>query len=62
MDISETLYAVDIKDVNFNNMPNNEEYYFTIDLVGGKRVHRCGYIKSMPSHIKYVLLSEEQLS
>lgn len=57
----EKLYKVSIKDVDFNNMPNNEEYYFVIDLSGGKRVHRCGYIKNHPSNFSYIYLQKEQL-
>ena len=49
MQVGETLHKVKIKDVDFKNMPNNEEFYFVLDLAGNKRVHRCGHIKSHPN-------------
>ncbi len=58
----EIIYRVEIKEVDFKNMPNNEEFYFVIDLSGGKRVHRCGHIKAYPNNFKYVFLDKSQLT
>lgn len=62
MTVAETIYRVAIKDVDFGKMPNNEEYYFVIDLSDGKRVHRCGHIKANPTNFKYILLDKTQLT
>lgn len=58
----EQIYKVNIKHVDFTNMPNDEEFYFVIDLADNKRVHRCGYIKSNPQSFKYVFLDKSQLT
>lgn len=62
MTVSKTIYKVAIKDVDFKNMPNGEEFYFCIDLVGNKKVHRCKHIKTLPSDLRYVLLDKSQLT
>lgn len=62
MQVQETLYRIPAKEVNFKNMPNDEEFYFVIDLADGKRVHRCGHIKANPGNFKYVLLDRTQLT
>ena len=62
MIVADTIYKVNIKDIDFKNMPNDEEFYFTIDSVGNKKVHRCKYIKKMPFELRYVLLDKTQLT
>lgn len=61
MIVDKILYRIPAKEVDFKNMPNDEEFYFVIDLVGCKRVHRCGHIKAHPNNFKYVLLDKTQL-
>lgn len=62
MIIDEIVYRIPAKQVDFKKMPNNEEFYFVIDLAGNKRVHRCGHIKLHPNNFKYVLLNKSQLT
>lgn len=62
MKVGETLYLVKTKEVDFSKMPNDEEFYFVLDLAHGKRVHRCGHIKSHPNNFSYVLLDKTQLT
>ena len=62
MIVDKILYRIPAKEVNFKNMPNNEEFYFVIDLAGGKRVHRCRHIKAHPNNFSYVLLDKTQLT
>jgi len=62
MEARETLYRVKTKEVDFKNMPNNEDFYFVIDLAYGKRVHRCGHIKAHPNNFLYVFLDKTQLT
>lgn len=57
-----TLYQVPVKEIDFKNMPNDEEFYFVIDLAGGKRAHRCGHIKLHPNNFQFVVIDESQLS
>lgn len=57
----ETFYKVNIRDIDFKKMPNDEEFYFTIDLAGNKKVHRSKYIKQSPKELRYVLLHKSQL-
>lgn len=59
--IKSVLYKVSIKDLDIKKMPNDEEYYFTLDLVGNKKVHRSKYIKTLPSELRFVFLEKEQL-
>jgi hypothetical protein len=62
MNLIKTLYQVYINDVDFKNMPNNEEFYFVVDRVGNKRIHRCEHIKLNPNNFKFVMLDKSQLS
>lgn len=62
MTADKALYQVSIKDIDFKNMPNDEEFYFVIDLAYGKRVHRCGHIKANPNNFRFVLLEKSQLT
>ena len=62
MIVDKILFRIPAKEVDFKNMPNNEEFYFVIDLAGGKRVHRCGHIKAHPNNFSYVLLDKTQLT
>lgn len=55
------LTEVEIKDVDFSKMPNDNEFYFVLDLTEGKRVHRGGHIKAHPTNFRSVFLCEEQL-
>lgn len=54
------MNEVKIKDIDFKLMPNDEEFYFCIDLSGGKRVHRGGHIKAHPNNFISILLCDEQ--
>ena len=62
MQVLEIVYVVDIKYINFKNMPNDEEFYCVIDLAGNKRIHRCGHIKKNPTNFKSVFLDKSQLT
>jgi hypothetical protein len=55
------LIKVPIKSADFKKMPNDEEFYFCIDLAYNKRVHRCGHIKAHPDNFTYVFLYKSQL-
>lgn len=55
------VHVVKIKDIDFKNMPNNEEFYFVTDLVGNKKVHRCGHIKAHLNNFSSVILETSQL-
>ena len=57
----ETMYKVKIKDVDFKNLPNDEEFYFVFDLAGGNRVHRCGHIKAHPNNFTHIILDGTQI-
>ncbi len=61
MQLDDVVYKVHIKDIDLKNMPNDEEYYFAIDLAGNKKVHRCKHIKHNLSDFRYVLLNKDQL-
>jgi len=54
------MNEVKIKDIDFKLMPNDQEFYFCIDLSGGKRVHRGGHIKAHPNNFISVLLCDAQ--
>lgn len=60
--VAQSIYQVYVKDLDIKLMPNDEEFYFCIDLVGNKKVHKSKYIKSKPPHLKFVLLERDQLS
>ena len=62
MVVDKVLYKVRAKDVNLDYMPNDEEFYFVLDISIGKRVHRCGHIKSHINNFSYVFLDETQLT
>ena len=62
MDVTKVLYSIPTKDIDFKNMPNDNEFYFVIDLVYGKRIHRCGHIKANPNNFRFVLLDKTQLT
>ena len=55
------LYKVPISDVIFLNMPNDNEFYFCIDLSGGKRIHRAIHLKLHPNNFSYIFLQKDQL-
>ena len=61
MVVDKILYRIPAKEVDFKNMPNNEEFYFVIDLAGGKRVHRCGYIKAHPNNFGNYILNPPKI-
>lgn len=57
----EILYRIEVKNVNFKNLPNESEYYFVIDFAGNKRVHKCGHIKRNPREFQFIFLDAEQI-
>lgn len=54
------MNLVPIKEVDFKLMPNDQEFYFVLDLAGGKRVHRGGHIKANPTNFTHIVLGLEQ--
>jgi hypothetical protein len=61
MEKVKVLYRVEVKNVNFKNIPNDTEYYFVIDFAGNKRVHKGGHIKRNPREFKFIFLDAEQI-